>query len=177
MCNIGFVWPGMKKLSPSEAKKRIEEYDDVYELFDDNTCKKCDIAHFSHFKMYGIMYGDDFSFREHLINEYRVTGRVLFCKETDDVSIKLRISYEWLLYIAAELSNSYLKKCNELINRIKKISLNAEDHGKHHESTFQNQKALIKLWDDIQIFFQEICPDNWYFIKKEFETYLFVYIE
>ena len=177
MCNIGFVSPAMKKLSSSEAQKRIEKYDDVYELFDDNTYKKCDIANFSHNKMYGVMYGDKFSFREHLVNEYRVTGRVLFCKGTDDVCIKIRLAYEWLLYIAPELTDSYLKKCNGLINRIKETPQNLEDQGKICGNTVENQKVLIKLWDDIQIFFQEICPDKWYFIKKEFETYLFVYIK
>lgn len=167
MENIGYVWPGMKKILACEAEQKLRNSEVVYELYDNNTHKRANINNFSSEKKYGIKYFNNFTLSEHLKNEYRVLGYVLFCKETEDTFVKLQVAYEWLIFIKNELSIIDKMKSREFIERIKKIKL---------DNKGAPQNDLIILWDEIQIFFQKICPNNWYFIKREYETYLFVYI-
>lgn len=171
MTNVGFVWPGMKKLTAKEAKERMLTNDSVYELFDDNTFKKCTINDFSIKKIYGVMYDNDFSLETHFLNEYRVMGRVLFCKQTRSFETKLQIAYDWLAYICLDLSGDRKKKCCRLLSDISGALIK-----KQNGISKRKNDLLIRLWHEVQIFFQEVCPTNWYFVKKDNETYLFIYI-
>lgn len=173
MIKTGFVWPGIKKITLEEAGKRIKEGEDVYELFDNNKYAKIDSITYGENKKYGIMYDNNFSLEEHFFNEKAITGRVLFCGFTKDIRVKLKVAYIWLEYIADKLNKKEQKKCRFFLKKIKYLIKKTE---KNNYSIKFAEKRMIKLWDEVQIFLQEICPTNWYFIKQDNETYVFVYI-
>lgn len=122
------------------------------------------------------MYGNDFSLEEHFVNEYQITGVVLFCKETKDVKLKLQVAYDWLVYICDKLKKKHVSKCRQFLARMRK-EFDKEEISKNNCIMKEPKlKEMARLWDEVQIFLQEICSDHWYFVKQDNETYVFKYI-
>lgn len=114
---VGYVWPGMLRVSVTEAKKLLKSGADVYRLHLDNTeGAVTDIGEIEENGEYGVEC-EEFSFDNYLASNQDSSGAVVFSHGTDDVDDLLTLMKEFLECIRPSLRESLQNALDMLLFR------------------------------------------------------------
>lgn len=148
---VGYVWPGMLRVSVTEAKKLLRSGADVYRLHLDNTeGAVTDIGEIEENGEYGVEC-EEFSFDNYLASNQDSSGAVVFSHGTDDVDDLLALMKEFLECIRPSLRESLQNALDMLLKRIDKYT----------DSNDVQTKQCI--WRCAETFLNGVTPMGWKF--------------
>jgi len=149
--HVGYVWPGMLRISVNEAKDIIQKGGTVYRLYSDNTEGAVeDIKELDTTAEYGVECAE-FSFKDYLNTNGDPNGLVYFSYGTDDLDDLLTLAKEFLECIRPSLRSSLQDALDSLIRRI----------DKYLPEDAEETKSCI--WRCIQTFIDGVTPMGWKF--------------
>ncbi len=148
---VGYVWPGMLRISASEAKKLLRKGKEVYRLYLDNTeGAVTDISEIEKNGEYGVEC-KAFSFDSYLASNQAPSGVVVFSHGTDDIDDLLVLMKEFLECIRPSLRESLQEALDMLVKRI----------CKYVDSSDLPAKQCV--WRCAEIFLNGVTPMGWKF--------------
>lgn len=148
---VGYVWPGMLRVSMAEAKKLLRRGAAVYRLYPDNTegavTEVCEIEKDGE---YGVEC-KKFSFDNYLASNQDASGEVVFSHGTDDVDDLLVLMKEFLECIRPSLRESLQDALDMMLRRIDKYA----------ETDDLQTKQCV--WRCAETFLNGVTPMGWKF--------------
>ena len=148
---VGYVWPGMLRISVTEAKKLLKQGASVYRLYLDNTeGAVTDVSEIVNDGEYGVEC-KEFSFERYLASNQDNTGAVVFSHGTDSVDDLLELMKEFLECIRPSLREALQDALDMLVKRIDKYA----------ESDDEQTKQCI--WHCAETFLNGVTPMGWKF--------------
>lgn len=149
--HVGYVWPGMIRVSVPEARKLLRRGAAVYRLYPDNTeGAVTDTSEIEKDGEYGVEC-KEFSFEHYLASNQDKSGVVVFSHGTDDVDDLLELMKEFLECIRPSLREAIQDALDMLLKRIDKYS----------ESDDVQTKQCI--WRCAETFLNGVTPMGWKF--------------
>lgn len=148
---VGYVWPGMLRVSVTEAKKLLRRGAAVYRLYSDNTeGVVTEVREIEKDGEYGVEC-KEFSFNNYLASNQDSSGAVVFSHGTDDIDDLLALMKEFLECIKPSLRESLQDALDMLIKRIDKYA----------ETEDTQTKQCI--WRCAETFLNGVTPMGWKF--------------
>lgn len=148
---VGYVWPGMLRVSVPEAKKLFRRGAAVYRLYIDNTeGAVSDISEIEEDGEYGVEC-KEFSFDNYFASNQDTSGAVVFSHGTDDVDDLLVLMKEFLECIRPSLRESLQDALDMLVKRIDKYA-GTDD--------IQTKQCV---WRCAETFLNGVTPMGWKF--------------
>lgn len=161
---VGYVWPGMLRVSTEEARKLFNEGAAVYCLHTDNTeGAVSELDEIADCDDYGVEM-KEFSFEEYLSsNQY--DGKVYFSHGTDEVDDLLTLMKEFMECIRPSLRESLQDALDTVVRRIDK-----------YLGTTQTDKKEA-VWRCCVVFINGVLPMGWKFGAYENEGIDYVFVK
>lgn len=148
---VGYVWPGMLRVSVAEAKKLLRRGAAVYKLYPDNTeGAVTEVREIEKDGEYGVEC-KEFSFDNYLASNQDASGAVVFSHGTDDVDDLLVLMKEFLECIKPSLRESMQDALDMLVRRINKYA----------ETDDLQTKQCV--WRCAETFLNGVTPMGWKF--------------
>ena len=148
---VGYVWPGMLRVSVTEAKKLLRRGAAVYRLYSDNTeGAVTEVGEIEKDGEYGVEC-KEFSFNNYLASNQDSSGAVVFSHGTDDIDDLLTLMKEFLECIRPSLRESLQDALDMLIKRIDKYA----------ETEDVQTKQCV--WRCAETFLNDATPMGWKF--------------
>lgn len=148
---VGYVWPGMLRVSVNEAKKIVSAGGAVYSLHDDNTVAMIRQAdEIRENEEYGIEC-ENFSFKDYFESNANKDGHVVFSHGTEDPSDLLELAAEFLKCVRPALRTTIQEAADGMIRRIK-TALESGD-----------EDRMKAAWNCVPCFINGIIPCGWKF--------------
>lgn len=149
--HVGYVWPGIIRVSVSEAKRLLRRGAAVYRLHSDNTeGVVTDVGELVKDGEYGVEC-KEFSFEQYLASNQDASGAVVFSHGTDDVNDLLELMKEFLECIRPSLRQSIQDALDMLVKRIDKYA-NSDD--------VETKRCI---WRCAETFINGVTPMGWKF--------------
>lgn len=148
---VGYVWPGMLRVSVAEAKKLLRRGAAVYRLHLDNTeASVSDISEIVKDGEYGVEC-KEFSFEQYLASNQNDSGEVVFSHGTDSVDDLLELMKEFLECVRPSLRVALQDALDMLVRRIDKYT----------DSDDMQTKQCV--WRCAETFLNGVTPMGWKF--------------
>lgn len=148
---VGYVWPGMLRVSVAEAKKLLRRGAAVYKLYPDNTeGAVTEVREIEKDGEYGVE-SKEFSFDNYLASNQDASGAVVFSHGTDNVDDLLVLMKEFLECIKPSLRESMQDALDMLVRRINKYA----------ETDDLQTKQCV--WRCAETFLNGVTPMGWKF--------------
>lgn len=149
--HVGYVWPGMLRVSVQEAKDIVAAGGAVYCLHTDNTEGMVDkVNEIVENEEYGIECRI-FSFKDYFECNANKDGHVLFSHGTEDPSDLLELAAEFLEYVRPDLRKTIQEAGDGMIRRIK-AAIESGD-----------ETRMRATWNCVPCFINGIIPFGWKF--------------
>lgn len=148
---VGYVWPGMLRVSVTEAKKLLRRGAAVYRLHLDNTeSAVTEVSEIVKDGEYGVEC-KEFSFEQYLASNQNDFGEVVFSHGTDSVDDLLELMKEFLECIRPSLREALQDALDILVRRI----------DKYNDSDDMQTKLCV--WRCAETFLNGVTPMGWKF--------------
>lgn len=148
---VGYVWPGMIRVTPEEARNILKNDGPVFRLHLDNSEGMVeDLSEIVDDGEYGIE-SVEFSFPDYLKHNQDKDGYVYFSHGTDDVNDLLELSKEFLECVRPVQREAIQMALDQLVRRIEKYLPTDDD------------KAKQSAWSCVITFINGITPMGWQF--------------
>lgn len=149
--HVGYVWPGMLRVSAAEARKLFRKGSVVYRLHPDNTeAAVTEISGIEKDGEYGVEC-KEFSFEKYLDANQDSSGVVYFSRGTDNVDDLLMLMKEFLECIRPSLREALQDALDMTMSRIDKY-LDTEE-----------QQTKLCVWRCAETFLNGVTPIGWKF--------------
>lgn len=149
--HVGYVWPGMLRISVAEARRLVKKGAAVYRLHSDNTeGAVSDVSEIEKTGEYGVE-SKEFSFKKYLDANQDSSGLVYFSHGTDSVDDLLELMKEFLECIRPSLREAVQEALDALIRRIDKYA------------DTDNESAKQCVWRCSEVFLNGVIPLGWQF--------------
>ena len=148
---VGYVWPGMLRVSVTEAKKLLRRGAAVYRLHLDNTeSAVTEVSEIVKDGEYGVEC-KEFSFAQYLASNQDDSGAVVFSHGTDSVDDLLALMKEFLECIRPSLRVALQEALDMIVRRIDKYT--------------DSDDMLTKecVWRCAETFLNGVTPMGWKF--------------
>lgn len=148
---VGYVWPGMIRVTPEEARDIFKNDGPVFRLYSDNSEGMVDeLSEIVDDGEYGIE-STKFLSSDYLNRNQDKDGYVYFSHGTDDLNDLLELSKEFLECVRSVQREATQSELNRLIKRIEKY-LPTDD-----------MKAKQSVWSCVITVINGITPIGWQF--------------
>lgn len=148
---VGYVWPGMLRVSVTEAKKLLRRGAAVYRLHLDNTeSAVTEVSEIVKDGEYGVEC-KEFSFAQYLASNQDDSGAVVFSHGTDSVDDLLVLMKEFLECIRPSLRVALQEALDMIVRRIDKYA----------DSDDMQTKECV--WRCAETFLNGVTPMGWKF--------------
>ncbi len=154
MCkHIGYVWPGMCRISYAEAKELLSQGIPVFHLYDDNSEGEIrELDELNEDGQYGIEFGNSFTFERYVESNADNTGFTCFCHGTANPKILLELTEEFLdLYQHYAPNDSVEKNIQQTWEYIRNTKPDTDD------------AATCAVWQEVVRRINTLIPDGWQF--------------
>ena len=149
--HVGYVWPGMLRVSIKEARELYSKGSTVYKLHLDNTESMItDISEIEEDGDYGVEC-KKFSFDDYFTANKDSYGVVTFSHGTDDIDDLLTLMKEFLECIKQSTDDVFKSKLETLIKGIDNYIDTKETDRKSN------------IWKGAEAFLNDIIPPEWKF--------------
>ncbi len=150
--HIGYVWPGMKRISLDEAKELFKLGASVFRLYDNNAEGEVTEASELEENMdYGVEFGKHFTFEEYFGSNANADGVVVFSHGVDNATDLLALAVDFFEVSKVELKDTQRRVVVSLEKFIEYALLKLNDTEKED------------AWDLVQYHISEIIPKEWKF--------------
>ena len=148
---VGYVWPGMLRVSIKEARELYSKGSTVYKLHLDNTESMItDISEIDDDGEFEVEC-NKFDFDDYLTANKDSYGVVMFSHGTDDIDDLLTLMKEFLEYIKQSIDDALKSKLETLVQGIDNYIDTKETDMKSN------------IWKEAETFLNDIIPPGWKF--------------
>ena len=149
--NVGYVWPGMLRVSVKEARQLFADGNIVYRLHLDNTESMItDVNEIDYDGEFGVEC-KKFDFDNYFTANKDAFGMVTFSHGTDDIDDLLTLMKEFLECIKQSIYDAFKTKLETLIQEI-------DNYIDTKETDMKN-----RIWKEAEAFLNDIIPPGWRF--------------
>ena len=163
--HVGYVWPGMLRVTVKEARRLFKEGSIVYRLHLDNTESMiADVNEIDDEGEFGVEC-KEFDFDDYFTANKDAFGMVTFSHGTDDIDDLLTLMKEFLECIMQSIDDTLKPKLETIIQEI--------------DNYIDTKETDIKsnIWKDVEVFLNDIIPPGWKFGEFANNGLDYVFIE
>ena len=148
---VGYVWPGMLRVTARDAKQLFAEGVIIYRLHLDNTESMItDVNEIDNEGEFGVEC-KKFDFDNYFTANKDAFGMVTFSHGTDDIDALLTLMKEFLECIKQSIDDAFKTKLETLIQELD-----------NYIDTKENDRKS-KIWKEAEAFLNDIIPPGWRF--------------
>lgn len=149
---IGYVWPGMRRISYKKAEKLLRQGEDVYRLYDDNSESQVEnLSELDRSDSYGVEFGDSFTFARYAKSNADSTGFVCFSHGTAEPEVLL------------ELADEFFEVYRESVSESVKATIDRTRQYLRERTVPGDDDANMALWEEAAQRINDLIPDGWQF--------------